>query len=283
MSAEQNFNEKQERSRVFHGLCPEHEQNLLDLLPDKKYFEFAYHHWQNSLTDDPEARWNQWTPWDVWSYPIDDLIRYKKMILDHRKIITDKKVADIGSHLGIGVLFCLNLGSHSCVGIEPFEAKNRLASFICGKAGYDNFQFLTAELKQDSIYESIMDFDTLILGSLLDMIPDHYRLMDNVSKTNIKNIIIEIGEVEELCNSPGASIKWYYHKEDNQHHGPYRPGVSNPIRGTPNLAFLKMLLGEFNYDFIKQDFFHMRTNEKKPRLRSVCLFEKNHSNKIDGI
>jgi len=271
---EQEFLNSQKRQREHYNLSLDDENNLLGQFPDKKYFEFLYHCWLNEYHDEPDLLWKEWSPWQVWSYPIHDLIRYKTMLLDNSDLIKGARIADIGSHLGIGVLFSLHMGAELCVGIEPIEAKNKLASFVCRQAGFNNFEFITGELKQEQIFEKINDFDTLILGGLMDMIPDHYRLIDNISKTQIKNIIIEVGEHEQHCRSDIPNIVWRHFEKDKIGHGPYNPAVNNAIHGFPNLSFLKMLMGEFGYEFQKQDFFDViKTDTGKPRLRSVSVFK----------
>ena len=275
MTAEKEFLERQDRSRVFHNLSIEDEKRLLDLLPDKKYFEFVHHQWNNHIVDDLDTVWKDWHPWEIWSYPVDDLVRYQKIILDNIGLIEGARVADIGSHLGVGVLFCLNLGANHCVGIEPVREKNNLSSFICQQAGHSNFDFLTGEIKHSAIYDSIKNFDTLILGSLIDMIPDHYRLMENIAKTKIKNIIVEVAEDERYADSEIPFINWESYVHKPQLEGPYNPQVSQPLHGEPNLAFLKMLMAEFNYVFKRQTFFHMQSHRQKPNMRSVSVFELN--------
>jgi len=274
MTPAEEFKLKQDLSRKFHGLSNDDENRLLNSFPDKKYFEFVHHHWHNRLIDDLENRWMGWSPWEAWSYPIDDLIRYKKMLLDHSTLIEGGKIADLGSHLGVGVLFCLNIGAERCVGIEPISDKNKLASFICGKSGFDNFEFLTGEIKQESIYQRIKNFDTMILGSLIDMIPDHYRLMENVAKTGIQNIIVEVAEDKRYAKSEEPHINWYSYDYKSRLEGPFNPAVDKPLHGEPNLAFLKMLMAEFGYRFQKQEFFHMQTHEQRPKLRSVSVFQQ---------
>lgn len=275
MTAEKEFFERQDRSRVFYNLSNDNENRLLKILPDKKYFEFVHHQWNKGIVDDLDKVWNNWAPWEIWSYPIDDLIRYKNMILDNIELIKGARVADIGSHLGIGVLFCLNLGAKHCVGIEPVGDKNNLSSFICEQAGHVNFNFLTGEIKQPTIYNGIQNFDTLILGSLIDMIPDHYRLMENIAKTKIKNIIVEVAEDERYARSEVPFINWESYVHKPQLEGPYNPQVNQPLHGEPNLAFLKMLMAEFSYVFKHQTFFHMQSHSQKPKMRSVSVFELN--------
>lgn len=276
MTDQKQFLDDQNRSRDFHNLSMDDEKKLLEQFPDKKYFEFLHDCWINR-SERPlekfEDRWADWKPWDIWSYPIDDLIRYRHMILDNSHLIKGYNVADIGSHLGVGVLFSLNLGANRCVGVEPFEMKNTLASMICSKAGFENFNFITGELKQKNIYQKISGFDTLILGSLIDMIPNHYQLIENVSTTGIKNIIIEM-EDRKNADSETPDIEWQYFDNDHLRHGPLNVDKEKAIHGYPNLAFLKMLLGEFGYEFQKQTNFHVNTKSQKPRRRSVSTFTR---------
>jgi hypothetical protein len=272
MTPEQEFLESQKEHREFYNISADDEAELLKHFPDKKYFEFLYHAWHNGLNSD---HWGEWSPWEIWNYPIRDLIRYKNILLNNSELIKGAKVANIGSHIGVEILFSLNMGAKYCVGIEPIEKKNELATFVCQKAGFKNFELVTGELKQEHIYQNIKDFDTLILSGFMDMIPDHYRLIDSVSTTGIENIIIEVGEKEEHSRSIIPHITWNQYGTDEHGYGPFNPSVTTAMHGFPNLAFLKILLGEFGYEFQKQDFFHHTSQDtEKPKLRSVSVFKK---------
>ena len=273
MTPEQEFLKSRKEHRKFYNLSADDEAELLKHFPDKKYFEFLYHAWHNGLNGD---HWGEWSPWEIWNYPIRDLIRYKNILLNNSELIKGAKVASIGSHIGVEILFSLNMGAKYCVGIEPMEKKNELATFVCQKAGFENFKLVTGELKQEHIYQNIKDFDTLILGGIMDMIPDHYRLIQNASTTGIENIIIEVGGKEEHSRSIIPHITWDQFDTDEQGEGPFNPSSKTKMHGLPNLAFLKMLLGEFGYEFQKQDFFYFFNNDQNNSLRqrSVSVFKK---------
>lgn len=251
----------------FYNLTDSDLQNLINQFPDKKYFEFAYHQWLNGKTENLPEEWKQWKPWDKWQYPIHDLIRYKHFLLEHIDLIKDKAVVSIGSHIGIDVLFCLHLGAKHCIGVEPFEDKNQLATFICEKAGHNNFLMFTRQLKDRDVYNPMKDYDTMILGSLMDMIPDHYRLVEHIAVTKIKNVIVEMKEYADQAELETPLVKYRQHGEDKIQEGPYFPKADNALHGYPNIAFLKLLFGQFGYEFQKQKFYNM-----PEELRSVSLF-----------
>jgi len=275
MTPDQEFRDYQKKSREFYNMTANDEDELLKHFPDKKYFEFLYHVWHGGVSKDLQKQWDDWKPWEAWTYPIHDLVRYKNILLNNSDMIKGAKVADIGSHIGVDVLFALNMGAKHCVGIEPFIEKNRLAAFVCEKAGYGNFDMISGELKQKELYQQIKDYDTLILSGLMDMIPDHYRLMDNVATTKIKNIIIEVVEKEEHSRSEVPNVTWKRYGPDEHGYGPFNPSVETGLHGYPNLAFLKMLLSEFGYEFQKQDFFHkIKPETGESNLRSVSVFKK---------
>ena len=274
MTPAQEFEIKQNRSRSFHKLSEVQEKDILSNFPDKKYFEFVHHIWLNKIDGDLETVWNQWEPWDEWSYPIDDLLRYNKIIFNNSDIIRGRKVADLGSHLGIGVLFSLVAGASNCLAVEPFQSKNDLASFVCRKAGFDNFQFITGDVKDQKIYDKMKGTETLILGSLLDQVPDHYNVIGKIATTGVHNIIIEGLEHEQYARSNTPFIDWQLDEPDHKHEGPFNANVKRPLHGAPNLSFLKMLLDQFDYEFIKQEFLQMNTDTDRPRLRSVSVFRK---------
>ena len=259
--------------RKWHNLSIEKEKELAERFPDKKYFEFVFDFWFkrsaknfSNLSDDFD-RWLPSRPWDI-----DDLVRYRHMILDNEEMIKDKKVADVGSHLGFGSLLSLHIGAERVVGLEPYELKNKLASLICQKAGYQNHTFITGELKREDFYNQITGFDTAILGSLIDMIPSHYQLIQNIASTGVKNIIIEM-EDRENSTSETPSVEWRNYGNDHvENHGPLNRHRKVALHGFPNLSFLKMLLGEFGYRLQKTAKYKDNTYMKTPKNRSTSVF-----------
>ena len=64
-------------------------KHLNNGLPDKKYYEFAYHKFFN-----PEVEYTSWEPWDAWDYPERDILRFGCIIKDQIPFIQNKKVLD---------------------------------------------------------------------------------------------------------------------------------------------------------------------------------------------
>ena len=275
MALEKKFASEQSQQKEHYGLSDAEISQIINDFPHHHYFEFVHHAWFNGLANLPKPAWQNWNPWEVYHWPIADLVRYKTMLLDNRELIKDKNVASIGSHLGIDTLISLHLGAKQCTGIEPMAEKNKISSFICMQADYENFQFYSAEHRDEWALQKINDCDTLILGSLLDMIPDHYTLIENISKTKIKNIIVEVKEYQEQMFALEPQIKWKVQLiEAPEFDGPYsKTGLG--IHGYPNLSFLKMLFDNFGFEFVQQTMFDFySTNNRDLTKRSVSVWRK---------
>ena len=282
MTPAEEFKLKQDLSRKFYGLSNDDENRLLNKFPDKKYFEFVNHIFLENKPGDVLDLWNQWLPYvsDFWTYPIKDLVRYKKMLVDNQSLIKDKRIADIGSDLGFGVLFSLHLGAEHCIGLEPVSRKNELASLILGKAGYKNFTLFEGQIKDQDVWPKMQDLDTVILGSVLDVIADHYRLIENVAKTNAQDIIIDGLEDRSQAESETPWINWKVENYDPFQKGSFNDNVQHPFYGEPNRAFVSMLMAEFGYQLDNQSFYEfVHFSSPEPMLRSVSTYSKKEGKK----
>ena len=277
----EDFHKEQSKERQLYGLTEDDQQKMVGQFPDKKYYEFINHIWLENKPGDVLDLWNQWLPYvsDFWTYPIKDLVRYKKMLVDNQSLIKDKRIADIGSDLGFGLLLSLHLGAKHCIGLEPVVRKNELASLILDKAGYGNFTLFEGQIKDQDVWSEMKDLDTVILGSVLDVIADHYRLIENVAKTKAQDIIIDGREDRSHAESETPWINWKVGRTPFQK-GSFNDNVQHPFYGEPNRAFVTMLMAEFGYQLDRQSFYEfIHFSSPEPMLRSVSIYSKKEGEK----
>jgi len=266
------FEREQNLQKIFHKLS---EKNILDIsnqLPDKKYYEFLYHAWFTKNTTEVKKFYEKWNEWKEWHYPIDDLVRFKKIVLDNKQHIKDKKILDIGSHLGYISLFCLYNGCQKVIGVEPRKIKHELSNFICAEAGYQNFEFVLGSTHDNFIFTDYA-IDTVILSALIYHIADHYTLLEKISKSSAKCLIIENCEKKDIAFQINPQVKWEIEKtSEGKDNGGWFGNKTQSLVGTPNQPFINQIMFELGWTLQTNQYFQVQTHLPEKRLMSTSVF-----------
>ena len=232
-------------------------------LPDKKYYEFIYHKFFN-----PTVSYTEWKPWDQWDYPEKDLIRFKHIIVDNIDYIKDLKVLDVACHLGYLSLFCLHTGSKYVTGTNVREREIDLSQELCTIAGYNNFKFINLNLYDFvSMTTQLNQHDTVLLSGILYHVNNHYQLLEYITNSNIKNIIIE-SEVTD--NNDQAIVNWVHENSEHRVNGFYND-LEELYVGIPSLKFLTELLRYFKWDIKSSVSFPFSSSTNRLHQRAVVV------------
>lgn len=215
---------------------------MVDWLPDKRWYEFAYHKFFN-----PEVEYDGWQPWDEWDYPERDIIRFKNIIADQRDYIKDKRVLDLACHLGYTTLFCLHNGAKYVTGTNVRQNELDIGNEICSQAGYNNFEFLFSNLyNNQELLELCNNHDTVFFTGVLYHLNNHYPVLETLCNSTAETIIIEskvpMNEYEYNCKKP--LIVWHTEKT-HSYNGWYHDSPTCFV-GTPNTAWIVNALESLN-------------------------------------
>lgn len=233
-------------------------------LPDKRWYEYAYHKFFN-----PNVEYKNWQPWDEWDYPEKDLERFGRIITDNLKYIQNQRVLDVACHLGYISLFCLHNGSSQVTGTNVRPTELSIASEICSLSGYSNYAFENVNLyDQDQMMKLYNDHDTIILAGIIYHVNNHYQLIENITNSNAKTIIIE-GEVYP-SNDP--VVHWITESTKPSTRS-YSESTDQLLVGVPSLCFLTTLLEFFNWriDCVDTFNFDTATSSSRTYQRSVVV------------
>jgi len=216
----------------------------IDWLPDKKHYEYAYHKFFN-----PSVKYEEWQPWDEWDYPERDIKRFTSIIKDNQIFIKNKKVLDIGCHLGYISLFCLHNGAEHTTGTNVRNSELEIANEICHNAGYSNCQFLHQNLYDlEELKKLCNTVDTIILAGVLYHVHNHYELIECLSTSSAKNIIIETKMPPlpfENLNYP--CIYWRYEDSSDSTSG-WDDNKKQLYIGYPNIQWIQNALEFFGME-----------------------------------
>lgn len=268
-----DFAKEQNLKRQFYNLSNSSILDISSRLPDKKFYEFMYHAWFSNNLENVADFYSTWKPWDEWDYPIDDLIRFKKLIIDNESHIKDKNVFDIGSHLGYMTLFCLNLKCKHVVGLEPRENKLELSNFVCREAGYKNFNFVQGSTHEEKFMHHAGQVDTVILSALIYHVADHFNLLEKITNSPAECLIIENKEKNNIAFDTRPQVYWEIEdSEQGKEVGAWRFDKKELLVGTPNQPFLNSIMFELGWKLEKNEYFYVNTHLKDKRLMSTSTY-----------
>lgn len=247
-------------------------EDIKSKLPDKKYYEFAYHMFYQNIYSDLEQVWNRWKPWDIWDYPVYDLHRFNIIFLQNKEFFANKNIVDLGCNLGYFSLFSLHCGSKHVKGIDARANKLKIAKFICSKAGYDNFDFVENNINNyDSLQKILQNIDTILFSGLIYHIPNHYQVLSELTKSKASCIIIDNYEMRQYTDSQEPHIHWKYDyvDGDNKMSG-FEKNKDKILVGKPNQTWIDSAMTELGWKIQKIQYYESSTGETSgPRVCSV--------------
>lgn len=264
---EKEFLINQSLAQEHLNLTDDQIQIIKDKLPDKKYYEFAYHMLLKNKFGNLDQEWQSWKPWQIWNYPIYDLNRFDKIILQNKNYIKNRKILDVACNIGYLSLFCLNLDCEKVVGFDIYEEKLKIADFICQKIGSKKHEFKKININsQQELLSVSQDIDTILLSGVIYHVANHYEILKNLSNSNASVMIIENRDTHKFYNSFTPNIYWRYESTNDIMNG-YSEKHDQILVGKPNQTWINMAMKELGWTLIKTDYIVM--SDKEPRCCSV--------------
>lgn len=242
---------------------------MINFLPDPSLTLYAYHKLKNPLLT--------WEDFDKSnrSYNDDDILRFKHIIENNKKYITNKNVLEIGCHLGYLSLYCLHNGAKFVKGTNVRTKELEISREICNIGGYKNYEFIHSNLYNLAELKELCDWaDTILLSGVLYHIHNHIQLIQTIASSSSKNIIVESAIINDSNKMP--ALFWRLEDSSVSSQGMELDEKNKMIPvGIPNRSFLERMLDingyKINYnkqfDLVPQD-------EGRVRITVVLSGEK---------
>ena len=242
---------------------------MISWLPDKKYYEYAYHKFFN-----PDTEYLNWQPWDQWTYPDRDLLRFKHIIHDQLPYIQDKKVLDVACHLGYLSLFCLHNNVSYVTGTNVRDRELFIASEICTLAGYDNFKFLNSDLYNLEEFKTLCNsHDTVILSGIMYHINNHYELLQTIADSSAQHIIIESQLDHDDPDPLKPYMRWRHENTQSSVNGKFRD-KDNCFVGIPNRKWFEEALVDLNFKIVYNEVIEYAKPDNTFTTRCIITAER---------
>lgn len=214
-------------------------------LPHKQFYEFAYHKHFN-----PDVEYTNWQPWDQWDYPERDILRFTHLIKNQRPYIVNRKVIDIGCHLGYLSLFCLHNQATHVTGTNVRSSELDIAREICHRAGYKNFDFLLSDINNhNELTELCSQYDTALISGVIYHVNNHYAVLQALADSGVETIVLDSRLDQELLSNPNAIIKWQWEDSEQSVNGYYR-NKPKVFVGAPNVPWFEQAFNDLEYNIV---------------------------------
>jgi SAM-dependent methyltransferase len=238
-------------------------------LPDKKFYEYAYHKYFT-----PEVEYNTWEPWSEWDYPERDIMRFEQIIKNQTEYIQNKRVLDIGCHLGYISLFCLHNRATSVTGTNVRERELSISREICELAGYSNFDFIHSDIYNINEFKNLCNQnDTVIISGVMYHINHHYSVLQTLADSSAKYVIIE-SQLDGVDNDTDIPyMRWQYEDALDSGNGLHRNNLKSFV-GTPNRRWFEDALADLNFKILYNSTIDYITPSGRPTKRCIITATK---------
>lgn len=261
---------EQDLAKAKLGLNSHQINSIKRQLPDKKYYEFAYHMFYNKKFNNLESQWRSWKPWDIWDYPIQDLNRFNNIIIKNLDKISGKNILDVGCNLGYLSLFCLHA---KCSNIEGVDVRNDqlvIADFICKKAGFSTHSF--SHVSIDSEDFKVSDHvETILCAGVLSCMPNHYEILKKFTNSKATAIVIENYESPRFHHDHTPNIHWSFDNTNNPMNGFSDTGREHVLVGKPNQSWINTVMSQMGW---KLKNLHNYKMDFGLKLKCCSVFER---------
>ena len=233
-------------------------------LPDKKYYEYAYHKFFN-----PEVNYANWTPWDEWNYPERDLLRFDHIIRQQVAHIQNKTVLDVACHLGYLSLFCLHNGAKQVTGTNVRDKELSIAKEISQLAGYTNCEFLNSNIYNlEKFYKLCNAHETVLLSGILYHVNNHYQLLKTIADSSAQTLILESSIQHAIDLAEYPIINWRMENTDISTSG-FEDDQSITFVGIPNHKWIEQALRQLGFKLTYNEI--IEYNDPSGRRTKRCI------------
>lgn len=244
--------------------------NLPTWLPDKRYYEYAYHKFFN-----PKVTYNTWNSWDEWHYPEKDLIRFKHIIGDQLDHIQNKRVLDVACHLGYLSLFCLHNNASYVTGTNVRDRELEIADEVGKIAGYNNLEFINSNIYHTEEFLKLCNsHDTILLSGIIYHINNHYQVLKTIADSSAQTVIIETDLHKAINLGSNPIINWIVEETGLWSEG-FEENQTTTFVGVPNRQWIEQSLLQLNFTILYNKKFEFIDNNRISRDRCVIVGQKN--------
>jgi len=210
-------------------------------LPPKSHYEYFSHLFHSEKL----TPYNTFQPDEEFDYPELDRRRFETLFLTDPSYYQDCNILDLGCHTGYFSYITKYLGAKSVHGVNARKYPLEVANYAYSQLGQDNYKFEQQDIENLDYLKSVCKGkDTLILTLILEHLRNPYAILDIISKSDIKNFIIESSVFSDNLDFPSLR---YYKQSTESDFTVFDGDKKEAIGSVPNVAWFDMMLYYFGW------------------------------------
>lgn len=236
-----------------------------DWLPDKKYYEYAYHKFFNHDID-----YQNWQPWDEWTYPDRDILRFTHIIGNQLNHIRHKRVLDVACHLGYLTLFCLHNEAAFVTATNIRSRELSIAQEVLALTYHTNYALLLSDLNDETCFRDLCNqHDTILFSGIIYHISNHYEKLKSIYQSSADTLIIE-GKQPDIL---GCCVQWMHESSDDPCNA-FDKNKSTAFVGMPTNTWVESALIDIGWSIVYNETVSYTKPDHTPTQRYIITAKK---------
>lgn len=220
-----------------YQISTDHYKKIIDRLPDKNFYEYAYHKFFN-----PAAEFNSWKPWDIWNYPVQDALRFEHIFLNNIQHFRNKTVVDLGCHLGYMSMIAAHIGATSVTGTNVRPRELEISREVCQHANLKNVKFDQSDVNDLAKLTNLCNsHQTVLFSGLIYHLSNPFAVLEAIAMCSVECIIIDNIELDSIKNLDKPLIIYRTDNVNNSVDG-YKRDATEILVGVPNQHWIDFIL-----------------------------------------
>ena len=218
-------------------------------LPPASHYEYFSHlfHGEKLI---PFA---EYQPSENCAYPKFDQDRFDTLFLTDPSYYQDCNVLDLGCHTGYFSYVAKYLGARSIHGINARLGPLEVASYAYEQLGQTDYSFDQHNIEDLTLLkESCSGKDTVMMTLILEHLRNPYAILDTITKTGVKNLIIE----STVYSDEGPAGLQYYRQSTESAFTVHDGDKKEAIGALPNVAWFELVLYHLGWKIEFHDVTH---------------------------
>ena len=232
------------------------------------------HGFSSDIWLDPDIPFELFQRDPTWQLDAFDIVRLKLAVVDNLKAIRHKRVIDFGTHIGLIGTMCLhNDAKH----VTVTNVKSDCLTIADQMLAINNplrhkFRAVLSDINNLEQTESLSrDCDTVILAAIMNIVTNHYGIMQAITHHNPSTVIIQNWNPPVIAHNPAPLVYWWLEDTTVAWKG-YHDTEPVTRVGCPNKSW---------FDTIMQDFGYTLTNHTVTQIASP--FSKNQQDRFEFL
>lgn len=203
-----------------------------------QYLSYLYH-------ADARIAWDRYTPLPDWQYPKHDAERFNRMFGTDADYWTQQKILDLGCHTGFLGLCALHNGASHVHGVNVRQQTIDIAEYAYHQLGQKNYDFALGDIEDQSALATwCQDRDTVILALVLEMIRSPYAVLETITASPVKRLVIESAVFS--CDNTVPMLR-YYRQPTYSAFSTWQGSRDMAMGAIPNTTWLESVLYDLGW------------------------------------